>query len=111
MSFLKLLTQQATITPRTRAEEPDAHGNRGWEDGDPQTYPALLQQLSAEEQMQDRTEQAADWRLFLPPAAVVDGDSKVVVDGKPYEVVGPPDRLRTPRGEHHVEARLRSVDN
>jgi len=48
--------------------------------------------------------------LFLPAAAATATfEDEVLVDGLRYQVDGRPDVLRTPRGIHHVEARVRRV--
>lgn len=109
MSLRRLLTQQATI--RRRVDGPDdGYGNPQpvWEDAG--VLPAFVQPLSGSEVESGADTQTTAYRGFLPPFSDVDGTARLVVDGVTYEVVGPPLRHRTPRGDHHVEVRLEVVE-
>lgn len=109
MSFARLLSRTATVIPVTTGPGLDEYGNPVEVVAAGVNYPAWLEQTASEERTEDRDTQLADWLLVLPAGAVVDGNDRVQVEGKTFEVVGPPARVHTPRGEHHVEARLRSV--
>jgi len=65
-------------------------------------------------QQQRRTEEGdavavGDFVLFLPPDTLLDTNDVVIVDGRQYEVIGPPWYARNPRTgqQHHVECSLR----
>lgn len=121
MSIDRLLTQTATIT-RARpaaAGATDAEGN--WTPAPPTTasYPCRLERGHGGRQSREATgegyEQGAElmessWLLFLPATADITGRDLVTVDGRKFEVDGEPDVLRTPRGAHHIEAFLHSVE-
>lgn len=108
--FSRLLTRTATVVPVNAGPALDEYGNLVEVAGAGVNYPAWLEQTAGDERTEDRDTQLADWLLVLPVGAVIDGNDRVQVEGKTFEVVGPPARVHTPRGEHHVEARLRSVD-
>lgn len=118
MSFARLLTQTATIVhhPPTGS---DAEGDATF--GTPTTvdYPCRLEQVQgrgasttgSEELVEGESRTDTHLLLFLPAeaASAVTFEDEVIVGGLRYQVDGRPDVLRTPRGIHHVEARLRRV--
>lgn len=50
-----------------------------------------------------------EWNLFLPADTSIDQNDVVEIDGESFEVWGEPEVLRSWRGVHHIEARLRRV--
>ncbi len=104
MSLTSQFTQTAVVT-HTAPGATDAEGN--WSPGTQTTVscPCRLEQLEA-----SRGRGASIWRLFLLPDIAIGPTDRVVVDGESFEVDGRPDVLATPRGPHHIEARLRRVD-
>lgn len=53
----------------------------------------------------------SDWRIFLLPDAEITHASRFVdADARTFEVVGAPNVHHTPRGPHHIEARLRFIE-
>lgn len=54
----------------------------------------------------------SDWAAYCDDTALAVTHRDQIVDaaGSVYEVVGRPYRPRTPRGEHHLEIRLRMVE-
>lgn len=107
MSFRRLLSQTATVTTRTPGTS-DAEGNVVTANTSAD-YPALVQQTDAIEVLVGDVRSVSNWLLFLLPDAAINAQDQVVVDGRTYEVTGEPAVLRTPRGPHHIEARLRIV--
>ncbi|MFN2537965.1 MAG: hypothetical protein ABR549_07395 [Mycobacteriales bacterium] len=111
MSLRSLLTQTATVRSAASGTAADAEGN--WTPGAlaTATYPALLQQTETIETFEGRDRLTSTHLLFLEATAVISGRDLVDIGGRHYEVVGQPAVLRTPRGAHHIEARLRDLDN
>ena len=95
-----MLTQTATV------DNTDAAGTRTVID-----YDARLQHAGATENSALGGDQLASvWLLFLPPGAIISGHAFVTVDDRRYSVDGEPAILQTPRGPHHIEARLLGID-
>ena len=108
MSFRSLLIQQATVVRRTAATA-DRYGNPTYTWADDETYPARLEQLSAEERIVTEDRQVIEWRVFLPASADLTAADRVRVDGTTFEVFGEPARPYGRRSVHHVEAELKVV--
>jgi hypothetical protein len=72
--------------------------------------PARLEQTESTEVTVGEATLVSDWRIFLEPDEVISNASRIVDSlGRTFEVVGAPNLHRTPRGPHHLEARLRYV--
>lgn len=111
MSLGKLAKRPVTYH-RHSTSGTDAYGNPQdtWT-ADPTTTDVWLEQTQATEVTANENTQTSDWLLIDPdPDAGLSGRDRVVVDGDMFEVVGPPHVVYTPRGPHHVEARLKHVD-
>lgn len=110
MSLRALLSQTVIVLRYSDTAETDGYGNLvpGWTS--PRQYPGRLEPQAGSEVTTGSSVQVSDWKLYLPPEAVIEGRDRVQADGVTYEVVGPPARRRTPRGDHHVEVRLQVVD-
>lgn len=109
MSFAGLLTQTAVVVHHPSAGA-DAEGNPTFATPTTTTYPCLLQQVDSSEIVEGERRATTSLVLFLPAAAAgATFEDGVSVDGLPYQVEGQPDVLRTPRGVHHVEAKVRRV--
>lgn len=105
----RLLTKDATVL-RRGVGAADRYGTAQptWTAvGDP--LPCRLEQTDAEEVTVGADTQTSDWRLITVADADIDGLDRVLVDGRTFEVVGPPAVHHTPAGAHHVEARLRHI--
>lgn len=48
--------------------------------------------------------------LRLPIGTPITAGNRVVIDGITYDVDGPPRRVWTPRGAHHLRVNLRAVE-
>lgn len=74
--------------------------------------------VSQREALEDRTDgreaQIQGWILYLPAGDAITGHNRVrwndPTPAVTFEVDGPPDPAWSPRGEHHIEVRLRVVD-
>lgn len=72
--------------------------------------PARIEQTESTEVTIGEATVISDWRIFLEPDVVISNASRVVDSaGRTFEVVGAPNIQRTPRGPHHIEARLRFI--
>ena len=110
MSYRGLLTQTVTVVRRNAGAE-DRYGNATDEWAAGVEHPARLTQVAGSEATAGRDAQISDWKLYLEADVEIDGSDRVVdEDGRTFEVVGPPTVARTPRGVHHVEARLRHIE-
>lgn len=67
--------------------------------------PLALTQTDAREVTIGRSEQAADWLARFPAGSDVVGRDQVIVEGKTFEVFGPPEDVGT-----HLRAKLRYVE-
>lgn len=103
MNVEGMLSQTATITPRTPAAEPDEYGNEVLEDGTPFTKPCLLLQTERTESGGDLNTEAETLDLYLSGAVAVDSRCKIEVDGTPFEVVGPPWQAHNPFSSQAVD--------
>lgn len=105
-----LLTQPATITPRSESGR-DTYGNPITVDGTPVSTVGFWQQDGENDSRVDEDQATADGWLFLLPSVTVDRTDRVTIAGVTVEVVGRPRRPTRPLlGEHHVEVRARLVE-
>ena len=88
----------------------DEYGNESRGTATTITYPCRLEQTDGTEVTVNRNTQTSNWNLFLLPEADIKSGDQVVVDATTFEVAGPPAKQQTPRGAHHIEARLVHVD-
>lgn len=102
----QLLTQTVTVTSRAVGAVDD-YGNPAETWGNPTDYQARLEHSDSVESNGDQLVVTSRYLLVLPADAIVGaGDRVTDEDGTTYEVDGPPIKQRTPRGVHHIEARL-----
>jgi head-tail adaptor len=110
VSLASLLTQTVTVQTRSTGVADD-YGNlaQTWSVGT--DYDARLEQQDGTEAAGDQLVVTSNYLLILPADAVISaGDRVTDEDGNTYEVIGPPVKQRTPRGVHHIEARLTSTE-
>lgn len=90
----------------------DDYGNttRTWDAEDATTVRGWLHRIATSEDLQNRDADIGDWILILPATATVTSDCRITVDDTTYEIVGAPYTAHTPRGPHHIEARLKVID-
>lgn len=108
-----MVPTNATVTIGVYSQSTtDSRGNPvdTWTYGTP--ISAWLEQTEAQEVTRGRETLLSDWLLVFPdPSTAIGGRDRIQDDqGRTFEVVGPPEVVTTPRGPHHVEARLRHVD-
>jgi hypothetical protein len=113
VSFDSLLTRTATVEPYEPTTDDDFNDEViAW--GEPVDYPAWFNSAptggALTELTVERDTAMEEDLVFLPAGAVINYLSRVTRDdGVVFQVYGPPDRVFTPRGEHHVEAKLRAI--
>lgn len=103
-----MLTQTATVSRRAW-DAVDDYGDPVPGTVTTADYRARLEQLSSDEVIRDRDTVVADWRMYLPPGAVIGPFDQVDEGGRTFEVWGDPIEHRTPRGAHHLLVKLRRV--
>lgn len=108
MSLADLLTETATVV--RFAYTTDEYGNQERAPGTSTEWPARLEQLNTEEILRDEDTVIANWRVFLPAAAVIGAYDQVQARGIAFEVVGLPNEQRRPAGIHHQEVLLMMID-
>lgn len=108
MTIQSLLTQTVTIrragTPTTDPEGNTVTTYTG------QTVQGRVEQSQSVEVADGRQVVTSWWRAFLPPDVTVEADDRIESDDGVFEVDGRPNVARTPRGPHHLEVRLRTVE-
>lgn len=111
MSLTSLLVHDVTI--RRAGTSTDRYGAtvKDWgtaTDTEVKGWVARSSELEVNDQ--GREGQSSQWVLFLPAETDIVGGDRVIWRSTTYEVDGPPNPAWTPRGEHHVEARLKLVE-
>lgn len=110
MSLALLLSQTATVV-HVESGTVDRYGDATSVETSRVHYAARVEQAASTETTEGRDTIVSDWRLYLPPDAVIGASDRVECSGNVFEVVGAPDAVRSPRGVHHIEARLRYVSD
>lgn len=93
----------------------DRYGNqvRDWTDAVPTVVLGRLEteERRAEEDVADREQLTARGVCFLPAGTDILGTDRILDEvGVRYEVVGQPAPQTTPRGPHHIEVRVTSME-
>lgn len=109
----QLLNQQLIILRAPLVD--DRYGNqvRDWSQASQTEVLGRLEteERRAEEDDADRAQLAARGVCFLPPDADILGTDRILDSfGVRYEVIGQIATLTTPRGPHHLEARVTSLE-
>lgn len=108
-AFQSLLTQTVTIVRRASSGR-DAYNNPAYTWTDLATHAGRLTQTEATEVAVGEDRVISDWNLYFPDDADIAAHDRVRVDGRTFEVVGEPYRVRSQSAVHHVKARLRHVE-
>lgn len=115
MSLDTLLAYTVTVVRMGEVSD-DEYGNVISAELSREDYPAWVEPMTGQgrgggkEETQDRDTQIEDWLLILPANTPITGRDRVEHDGNTFEVIGPPAIRRSPRGVHHVEARIRHIE-
>ena len=89
-----------SATQRDWAHATVAWTGKGW----------LAPKGSQSEDMANKEQSLAFSWLFVPPAAAPLATDRVTISGLMYQVYGDPVTANTPRGLHHYEVRVMSVN-
>lgn len=103
-----LFNQTASIVSRTAAAA-DRYNNPTYTSVVRGPFPCRLEQTSTTEMENDRETVVTVYRLFLLPAAALQADEEVTINGKTYRVDGDPAYREGRSSVHHIEARLKEV--
>jgi hypothetical protein len=97
---------------RASSRTTDRYGNRvpDWSTASRTVTFAWLEPATGKENTTGRDSQEWEWIMLCPASVELTGRDRVIYGGTTFEVVGPPAIRRTPRGPHHMEARLRYVE-
>lgn len=109
MSLARLMVHDVTVVHAATTNDEYGTPQKNWATATRVETKGWITQVRSDEVTPDRETQTADWVAFLPLETDVDGFDRLEWGSLTYEVDGPPLRAWTPRGEHHVEARLRVV--
>lgn len=119
MTLLGLLGQEMTVLRQTpggfnnlnQAVTSDAEGNPVETENEVGPYRCRLEPVSIAELPAGSTLQESVHYLFLFPDTPLDGSDRVRVEGKTYEVIGPPRAQPGLAGDpHHLVATLRLLE-
>ena len=110
MTFRSLMVHPISILRAAAAA--DVYGNTtdNWAGATAVDTYGWVTQETAGEDTADRDQQTRLWKLYAPADTDITGHDRVVWDTLTFDVVGPPHRAWTPRGEHHIEADLKLVE-
>lgn len=112
MSLARIANEPIEIIPFDDDAE-DEYGNpqSSWSEAKVRKSTGWLEQVGERENTDDRNTQVTEWLLVISdPETELGGRDRVRINGVTYEVIGPPNAQHTPRGRHHLEAKLRLVD-
>lgn len=109
MSLATLMVRDVTIL--TAGTRTDAYGDTtlDWTSPTSITRKGWLAQQSSTEDLDGRNGTSTGLVLVLPAGTPITSKNRAVVDGVTYEVSDHPTSAWTPRGEHHLEARVKVV--
>ena len=110
MSLGLLFDRTVSIVPMTAGAE-DRYGNTPRSPGAPVAgVPCRRRQLTAQEDVQDRDQQARTFLYFFDPDVVITGRDRILDDGETLEVIGQPDLVGRRHRAHHLELRAALVE-
>lgn len=108
-----LLTQRATILTESSSSEDRYHNPvLAWTDVSGKLWACRIDPTSSQESEVDRDTRKSWFRIFLTEAAegFINAKSRIVVDGRTYEVFGDIEIYRNRANTDHVEAILRTIE-
>lgn len=104
-----LLVRDVTITSPTVTTDRNGSRQETFTGATPRSAKGWLHQTSASEVIEGRDGELSMWVLYLPAGTTIGAHDRVTVSGSTFEVDAPPLPAWTPRGEHHLEVRLRRM--
>jgi head-tail adaptor len=109
MSLAGLMVHDVTIVTANVTESRYGDDLKEWVAARRVETKGWVSQRDATEILGDREAQLSDWIVYLPVGTTISAADRVEWEGTTFEVVGVPNRAWTPRGPHHLEARLSVV--
>lgn len=108
---MSLATILRPMTALTATSSTDRYGDTiiDWSAPVSRTVNGWFQETSTTEDRDHRDARVVEGTGTFDIASAVQAGERIVIDGTTFDVVGAPTVRPTPRGPHHVEARLRSV--
>lgn len=103
----RFLTEEATLYRQTVGAV-DVEGNPTLT-STALTVLCRLSQTSTDDNSGNGERRSTQLRLYVDADVEIDGNDRVVKDGRTFEVEGSPYLAATPRGPHHWEVTLREV--
>lgn len=111
MSLASLLVHDVTLLRAGTTTDRYGADAKDWDTAtETDTQGWVTQTSGVEDRTDGREAQVGSWTLYLAAGEDLLGGDRVVWGTYTFEVDGPPLQAWTPRGEHHVEARLRLVE-
>lgn len=117
MSFDALLVYEAEVLKRTVTGNDPDDGVEEVEFISSGTFPCWIEPLlsrqgglDVKEYQQARDTVTGEWRLLCNIGVDIEAYDQVLSEGRTFEVTGPPETARSPRGPHHIEANLRWIE-
>lgn len=110
VSLAGLMTRTLTVTNRTQSGTTGRTNVPGWVDAASFDVQCYFEQNKAIEDVTGRQTQIVDGFAVVGPGVRISPSARVQVDGVVYEVIGKPNQVHTPSGEHHVEVMLENVE-
>jgi len=111
MSLRSLLVHEIAILRPALGTSRYGDATKDWVTAtETETVGWISRRSESEDRTNGREAQVSEWVLYLDEDADIQGGDRVVWGTTTFEVDGPPNPARTPRGEHHVEANLRLVE-
>lgn len=110
MSITRFLVHDVTIVRAAGVEDDYGNQAKDWAAATRTPTKAWVVQTGALEDRQHREAQLGQWFAYFPAGVDVTGRDRVEWGDRTFEVAGPPTTANTPRGPHHIEARLELVE-
>lgn len=108
MSLTSLLVHDVIVTTPTIVDD-NGDQTTTWDDATSTRERWWVEQRTTTEILENRAAVVGDWFGFAAPNSVVTPRARVTWGDLVFEVDGDPWPAWTPRGEHHIEVRLRRV--
>lgn len=109
MSLATLLSRDVMILTGTATTDRYNDTVLDWSAPTSRSAKAWFAQQDTSDDHEHRNAKITEGTVTFEVSAALAADERVVIDDTTYEVVGTPNVARTPRGPHHIEARLRVV--
>jgi hypothetical protein len=110
VSFESFMVHDLTIVRPGTATGRGSDVVKDWATATDTAATGWIAQANADDVRDDRAGDVSEWTLQTAAATDIAPGDRVVWGDLTFDVVGRPNPAWTPRGEHHIEARLRVVE-